>query len=363
MPTPVITHTQTSWAYQTSLVENIKGPSRFMTTLLFGDREEPVPTESIELSYLEGERYLAPFVELNAEAIAVGGRSEVFANVSAPNIRLKRPMDAYNAFLRRPPGGGMFITSGAPVAAARSEAIVKDAAYMVDLVENRLEWMACQMAAPATPVSGFIELSYQASEKANFRIRIPRSADMNATLVSPALWSESTANIEGDFHAAKRIFSKHLDAPGGVVVLGTAASNAFRANAAVKADLDKKNVSSGTLELQNQFNESGAIYLGSIYGFSVWEYAREYVSDAGAATPFIPTDKAVFLAGGNAMQENKIFYGAIPDHDAFEQGLFVGRRFSKSWKTPDPSVYTQLLHTRPLPMIRRPNGIYILDVL
>lgn len=363
MPTPVITHTQQGWAFQTSMVETLRGPSRFLTTLIFGDREEPVPTESIELSYKEGNRNVAPFVELNAEAIAVPGTSITLANVSAPNIKLKRPMDAYNAFIRRQPNSGMFITGGAPVAAARAAAMADDAQVMVDMAENRIEWMTAQMVAPTSPVSGFIELSYQINERANFRIRIPRSTDMNGLLVNPARWTDASPNIEGDFHNAKRLFSKYGDWPLGVCILGTSASNAFRSNAAVKADLDKTNVRAGTLELINQFNESGAIYLGRIYGVEVWEYSREYVDEDGTSKPFIPADKAVFLAGGGAMNDNKIFYGPIPDHDAFEQGTFVGRRFSKSWKTHDPSVFVQLFQTRPLPMIRRPNGIYILDVL
>ena len=145
--------------------------------------------------------------------------------------------------------------------------------------------------------------------------------------------------------------------------MGKTASNAFRANAAVKADLDKNNVQAGTLELINQFGDSGAIYLGKIYGVPCWEYSREIVDEDGVSKPLIPDDKVVFIAGGAAMNDNKIFYGPIPDHDAIEQGTFVGRRFSKAWKTPDPSVYVQLLQSRPLPMIRRPNAIYILDVL
>lgn len=363
MPTPVITNTQLGWAFQTSVVENIRGPSQFLTTLIFGDREVPVPTESIELSYKEADRNVAPFVELNSEAIAVPGRSVTFANVSAPNMKMKRTMEAYQVALRRQPGTDVFIRNAQPVLAARAAAIAEDSEIMVNMAINRIEWMVAQMIAPTTPVSGYIELSYQVNERANFRIRIPRSTDMNATLLTTARWNDTSPNIEGDVFGVKRIFAKWGNWPLATAILGSSASNAFRSNATIKADLDKRNLDAGRLTLISQFQDSGAIYLGNVYGVDWWEYSREYVDEDGTSKPFIPADKAVFLAGGNAMSDNTIFYGAIPDHDAMDQGLYVGRRFSKAMKTFDPSVYTQIFQTRPLPMIRRPNGIYILDVL
>lgn len=363
MPTPVITNTQLGWAVQTGLVNNIKLPSSFLTTLYFQGREQVLPTESVELSYKEGERLMAPFVEVNAEAISVGGRSTTFANVSTPNIRIKRPMEAYNVFLRRQPGTGMFITSGAPVADARTAAIAEDAAYMVELVENRLEWMVAQMLTD--PTSGTINLSYSVADRANWKISIPRKTAMTATLVGGGGWDQAVSGTVGDgiaanFHTVKEAFSENQNAAPEVCVMDKLAAAMFLSAPGIKDLLDKRNVSVGTLEMINQFNESGAIYLGTFCGIPCWEYARGYVSDAGAATNFMPANTAIFISGGR--KDGKILYGAIPDHDAFEQGMFVGKRFSKSWKEPDPSVYTQLLQTRPLPMIRNPNSIYVLTV-
>ena len=103
MPTPVITNNVLGWAFQTSYINNTKRPSQFLKQLYFEGREENVPTESIEYSFREGDRLLAPFVEVNGEAVSVGGRSVTFANISAPNIKLKRAMDAYNSLIRRLP--------------------------------------------------------------------------------------------------------------------------------------------------------------------------------------------------------------------------------------------------------------------
>lgn len=365
MPTPVITHGNLGWAYQTAYANRVKTPSSFLTQLVFGGREETLPTETIELSYREGERFLAPFVELNAEAIPVGTRSTTFANVSAPNIKLKRPMEAYNHFLRRQPGTGMFITSARQVAAARQAAIAEDTLFMTELIENRVEWMVSQLVTGMT--SGFMRLEYQVEDRANFRISIPRSTDMTATLGSNTNWNGSAPNIRNNVHAVKRIFSKHINAPLATCVMGSTAADYFMDNEEIRKHLDTKNVSAGALNLQAQFGENGAIYLGRIYGCDFWEYSREYNDGTsyapGSNVPFVGAEKAIFIAGGNALSDSKIYYGCIPDHDAFEQGSMQTKRFSKSWKEPDPSIFVQLMQTRPLPMIRQPNAIVVMDVI
>lgn len=359
MPTPVITNTQLNWAVQTGIVNRIDPVSSFLAGAAFGGREETLPTESLELSYLDGTQNMAPFVQVNAEAISVGGRSTTFANVSTPNIRIKRPMDAYNAFLRRPPGGNIFISGPGDVASARAATIVEDATVMSDMVDTRLEWMVAQMLTDKT--SGSMSLSYQVADRANWKVTVPRSTAMTVALSGGALWSApTTATPMADFHNAKRAFAKNGGFTPTIAIMGSAAASAFMAIDQVKTLLDNRRIDAGSLALQSQFNASGAIYLGTFMGIPCWEYSREYISDAGASTPFIPTDTVVFLSNNT---DNKIYYGAIPDHDAFDQGLFVGKRFSKSWKTHDPSVYVQLLQTRPLPFFRRPNTVYVLDVI
>lgn len=362
MPTPVITNNQLGWAVQTGMVNNVKKPSSFLLQTYFQGREENLPTESVELSYKDGERELAPFVELNAEALPVGGRSVTFANVSCPNIRIKRPMEAYNVFLRRQPGTGLFINGGDIVAAARTAAIAEDAEFMVELVQNREEWMVSQMLNDIT--SGSINLSYQVEDRANFKVSIPRSADMTLALTSNG-WDDSVGGtvgggIQANFHTVKRMFSKHSMGAPTMCIMDDLAADKFMGAAAVKTLLDTRNVSAGTLELQSQFNDAGVIYLGSFMGIPCWEYSREYSTETGTTASFMADNTAIFLSSGR--RDGKVFYGAIPDHDAFDQGLFVGKRFSKSWKENDPSIFIQLLQTRPLPMIRNPNAHFVMQV-
>jgi hypothetical protein len=358
MPTPVITNTQLGWATLSTTLSNIKPTSSFLKQLFFGDRTENMTTESVELSYLEGHNKMAPFVELSAEAVPVEGNSNVFANVSCPNIKIKRPMDAYNAFLRRQPGTGIFV-SGNEVAVARQAAIVEDQLTMARMVERREEWMVSKMLTGVD--STYLILSYQDSTnlRANFRVRYPRPSGHVVTVSTS--WATSTV-IKLDFHKAKRKMAQTTRLVPNVVVLGSNAAELFITNTAVLSSLDNRNVSIGNQTMMTQFSEAGAIFLGNYCGIDVWEYSAEYIDEDGTTSvPYIGADQAIFLHTSPS-NEAKFLYGAIPDHDAFEQGLFVGQRFSKAWKVPDPSVMTQMLQTRPMPLVRRPGAVYALDV-
>ena len=61
--------------------------------------------------------------------------------------------------------------------------------------------------------------------------------------------------------------------------------------------------------------------------------------------------------------QNVAYYGAIPDWDAFDEGLMQGKRFSKSWKEKDPSVRQILAHSRPLFVPRRPASMVSMKVV
>jgi hypothetical protein len=354
---PILTNTtgMLGWAFQTSVLSNIKPNAAFLKGLFFGGREENLPTEVAELSYLEGHQQMAPFVEVNAEAVSVQGHSVRFANVATPNIRIKRPMEAYTVMQNRLPGTGMFITGGDAVVAARLAAIAEDAKTLADMIERREEWMASELLTGATAAT--MDLSYQVAERANFRVRYPRSTTMVAA--AGTAWDTST-DIDGDFHRAKRAMSKYQQLVPTHCIMDSQTASRFMKNATVRSLMDNRRINPGDLQLANQFNESGAIPLGTFCGISCWEYSGEYTNDSGVSTAFMPTGVALFLHCSPS-NEAKFLYGAIPDHGAFESGNFVGKRFAKTFKTDDPSTLVQLLQSRPMPLIRRPGAVYRLS--
>jgi len=356
MPTPVLTNTMLGWAYQTEVINNVLPTSSFLKRLMFGNRELTLPTESVELSYLVGDHKMAPFVEVNGEAKMIDARSSTFDNVSCPNIRIKRPMEAYQVLNKRQPGTGIFVEGSRAILNARRKAIGEDAQYMRDLIDVREEWMVAQLLTDTTAAN--MSISYQVAEGANWKVSVPRPHATDFVRNAGATWDGSTS-IELDFHKAKEIMSKYQRLVPNVCVMGSTAAAEFITNAGVKALLDKRNISAGALQLTSQFNESGAIYLGSFCGIECWQYNAEYVSDAGVSTPFVGAAQAIFLHTSPA-NRSLFYYGAIPDHDAMDQGMFEGKIFSKAWKEKDPSVYVQLAHTRPLPHIRKTGAVLVM---
>lgn len=364
MPLPVRTDNFLGWAFLTGAINEVKPAASFLTNLFFPQRRT-VPTETIEMSYIDGDRKLAPFVMVNGEAVSVAGRTHRFANVMAPNIRIKRPMEAYEFLLRRQPGTQVFVT-GNDVLSSYRQALADDVSIMADLISNRIEWMCSEMAVKA-------KLSFAVSEQDNFQVTIPRAAALGGNTgvaltgnnrwghtFSGATFTEgTTSDPVYDFGQAKYELSKYGVVPT-IAVMGRRAAQAFMSHSKVRELMDYARLTAGTLTYQNQFIEQGAIPYGVFAGIQVWEYSRTYVNDAGSEVPFLGEDMVIFLSA-DAQANNVLYFGAIPDHDAIEGGLLQTEIFSKSWMEKDPSIRVQLAHTRPLPVPRRPNTVYVLD--
>lgn len=356
-----------TWAYLTGTISEVMPAADFMTKLLFPN-ERTLPTEVIELSYLDGGRSLAPFVTINGEAKIVPGRTTRFANVMAPNIALVRPMQAYQNLLRRAPGTGVFVDSGEILAAYR-QAIADDVEIMANMIDNRLEWMACNMAT-------YCKIDYSSAapdqETDKFDVTVPRDAALGGNtgvaLAGGARWAHTagyatqgaTSDPVKDFDQAKFLMAKKGNIPI-MVVMGREAARAFKFHTVVKDWLKQLgNIRVGELTHEEQYTAQGALLLARDFcGIPVWEYSQTYTDDAGVEQYFLDPEAVLFISG-RAKQDNVVYYGAIPDHEAFQNGTYMSKRFSKSWINKNPSNLMQLAQSRPLPFTRRPNAIYTL---
>ena len=338
-----------SWSSLTQAVNEIKSPNQFLKRLVF-TQHETQPTESIEFGLFTGDREVAPFVERDGEAIPVSGYGEVFQTVSAPNIRIKRPIKPSELLFNRRPGTVIFPGAGEIVSAAEAH-VARDAKRLADLVTNAEEYL-CALA-----IRGVI--SYTAADESNFTITIPKPAGNTVTLAT--FWDDPAGTPSADFLTAKKLVSDEVGLGITHCILGSEAMTAFLQNDEVKALMDINNVSAGALTLMEQFNQDGAIFLGVFCGVQVWGYPRT-VKVKGVATDLIRAKYAEFLSITPAA-ENTLYYGAIPDLDAFEGRNFQAERFSKSWTQPDPSVMQMLVHSRPLPIPRRPGSMVSMKVV
>lgn len=337
-----------AWQTLTAMINEIKSPAIFLKKLLFSN-EITLPTETIELSYLTGDREIAPFVRVNGEAIMVEGYGETFATVKAPNIRIKRPITPAAVLFTRRPGTVIFPTPGEQMSAINAH-IARDGQRMADLISNSEEWMAA-MAIRGT-------ITYSVDDEEVFTITYPKPAGHELTVGD--LWS-GTSNPEEDFLAAKRLIADETGLIPTHCVMGQSAATEFMKNARVSTLLDTRNYNAGVVTIESQFREDGALFLGIFAGIPCWEYSRT-IDVNGTSTSLIRTDRAEFLCATPAAQ-NVAYYGAIPDMEAFEGGLLQSKRFAKSWTEKDPSVRQMLVHSRPLFVPRRPGSFVSMKVV
>jgi hypothetical protein len=342
------------WSSLTGVVNEMKSPNQFLKRLLFGNVETK-STEDIEISVLTKSREIAPFVRKNGEGIMVPGAGKTFQTVQAPNIRIKRPFTPSQLLYGRQPGTAIFPTAGEQISAIQQH-INRDLQVMADMVTNTQEYMAAMVLQGA--------LTYEVEDEEVYQITYPKPASHTITLST--FWDDSTptdVEFNENLHTAKKLCSEEVSLSVSDCVLGTEAGNAFRAlvRKGVLKTLDQRAVNGGNADFTQQFNDDGAIYLGSLDGIRFWEYVRT-VSVNGVSTPMIRPKYAEFLCVTPAA-ENVEYYGAIPDMDAFQGGLMQTQRFSKSWMEKDPSAMIALLHSRPLPVPRRPGSMVSMKVV
>lgn len=337
---------QLKWASLTGVVNEMKSPSQFLHRLLFGN-QQTLPTEDVEISVITKDREIAPFVRKNGEGLMVPGVGKTFQTVGAPNIRIKRPFTPSQLLFGRQPGTVIFPTSGQQISAVQQH-INRDLQAMADMVTNTQEYLA------AMAIRGSI--TYEVEDEEVFQITYNKPAAHTITLTT--FWDDGTptdVEFNENVHTAKKLCSDEVGLAVTDCVLGEEAGQALRAlvRKGVLKSLDQINVRGGAFDFTSQFTDDGVIYLGSLDGVRFWEYPRTINVD-GTSTPLVRSKYAEFLCVTPAA-ENVEYFGAIPDMKAFNGSLFQSQRFSKSWEVEDPSAMMALLHSRPLPVTRRPG--------
>lgn len=336
----------------TAMVNNMKSPSTFLQRLLFSNHQT-LTTENIEIDTLVRGRSTAPFVRKNGEAIMVGGYTSKKAIVEAPNIRIKKPFTPSELLFGRKPGAPIFVTGNEQMTALQQH-IARDLQGMVDMISNTQEWMVSQV------ITGTI--FYSVADQETYTITYPKPAGNTVDVSGSAPWTnQTTSNILEDEIAAKRVVADEVGLGVTICLMGAEAAAAFRANAKIQAVLDNKNISAGQLTFNEQFTADGAIFLGNLSGIPHWEYSRT-IDVEGVSTAMIRSKYAEYIAVSPAA-ENILYYGAIPDMKAINGQQIQTERFSKSWEEEDPSVLMALVHSRPLPVPRRPGSYYSLKVI
>lgn len=340
------------WAFMTGVVNELKAPNQFLRRLLFS-RTQEVPTEHIQVTTLSNNREMAPFVRKNGEALMVGGGAEKEHLVEAPNIRIKKPFTPSNLLFGRPEGAittnYRAVNSAAEQQRSINEYIQRELQDMEDRIVNAEEWLCAQA------LTG--EINYEVADEEVFTITFWRHADAEMTMdVFLDDGDPTTVRLLATLRAVQNLSNQLTGLGMTDAICGSEAAAAIMelVEAGHLKWLDIRGISAGTVTFLEQFNDDGALYLGTFNQIRFWEYGRTILNN-GVEEPLIRAKYIEFVARTPNAQRI-MYYGAIPDMKALQGRRFQGRRFSKSWDEEDPSVRIALVHSRPLPIPRKPNA-------
>ena len=342
--------------HYTTLTEAIneqKAPNNFLKNRFFG-RDITVPTRHIELSYTRRGRLIAPFVKRNGAAIMTVGRAESFANVEPPHIRIKRPMSPSDLMVNRRPGGVIF-ASGEDIGSAMRQYMADEMEMMLDDVTNSEEYLS------ALAIRGSI--TYAAQDEATFTVVSPRTATHDFALAGADRWDQTNSSPRKTFKTVMQLVNEDVGLGVTDVVMGADAAEAFLSNPESNTLLDVRRFNTGTLDFNQQFQQDGALFLGTyVGGIMIWMYPRQ-VSVGSTAVDLVRSKYAEFIARTPAAQF-VTYYGAIEDMKAIGPGkVLQSKRFSKSWEEEDPSARMLLVESNPLPVMRRPDASCSVQVI
>lgn len=338
--------------YLTALVENIKTPNQFLKKLLYS-REDPLTTEEIRIETRTRGRYIAPFVRKDGEGIMVPGATTGGYSVQGPNIRIKRPLSVSGALFNRRVGSGLIFSPAAAQQKANVGAILaEDMAIMEDMIVNAEEWLCAQT------LRGVV--SYAVPDEEVFTITFPRDSSSNITpavFLNDASPAVAAAAFLLSLQTIKEVASNDGSPAITDAIMGAGAADKLMSLVAggyITLPNDR-NISLGSMTFVSQFSDDGVLFLGELGGIRFWRYARTAMFLDGSAQEMIRSSWIEYVSVSPAA-DRVMYYAAINDLDAIEENKFVGKRFAKSWRQPDPSAQMSLVHSRPMPVPRRPNA-------
>lgn len=343
------------WTFLTPLVNEVKPAQTFLHTLLFSTHVT-TPTAVIEIARLIGDRSMAPFTKRGAEATMVAGLTQEAYDVRPPAMRIKKPFTPSPLLFQRGFGEAIYLNPGQTQQQAVQTHIARDTQRMVTLMENSQEYLSAQA------LTGTISYS-NVDQGVAFEIAFARDPGNEVVLTGPDLWDAGTSEPFQDVLAAKRQVADQHGLNLTDVILGDEATDAFTLNTKIRADIKTDTaLNAGAMNLAANFNGQGVVFLGMVYGLRWWSYGRSINVPGSGLTPLVRSKFAEFVAVGPA-SEMVEYFGAIEDMTAFQSGLLAAERYSKGWEIQDPSSIVQLVESHPLPVLRRPNAVYSLQVV
>lgn len=329
------------------MVERVPVPLTFLRNLVLRRPDRTLHTKMVSWSVRDRTRMRLPFVEEGAPGVLVGRSGSKVVEMSAPNIRVKKPFRATELLVREnKPEVSWAPSEGELLAGIRGE-IAQDLEDMLEDATNTEEWMVSQ-ALQGT-------LAYT-SDTASFSLDYgkPAAATFNAANFLDTAADPGLALLEMIDTAVEKQQSIELLTPTHAVG-GSEFATYWRSKVLTSStikDLLRTDLRGalGRIALENPDVASGARYLGTLQNVDFWAYPTQL-----DGVDLIRPKYLEFIHSSRASGA-QMLYAAVEDMDLALAGRrsMSTKRFVKSWLEKDPSVLMQLLHSRPVPALPRP---------
>jgi Phage major capsid protein E len=181
------------------------------------------------------------------------------------------------------------------------------------------------------------------------------------TKTSPAkLWSDPASDPLGDIRGALRLVSSACGVSADLIVMGSAAADAFESNAQVQNAYNKLQVIPGILDPQTV--AFGVTLLGSYRGLPIYCDETQYLDSTGAMKSYVPADNVLIAASSLA---GTMAYGGIGQVDANETSfkVYAGRRIPVISFEVLEDFRKFRLSSRPVPVPQNLASWALLDVI
>jgi hypothetical protein len=313
----------------TEAIEQLKPISNFFRATFFNRPAEEHNTEVVDIDLYKGQRKVAPYTRSSAKSTPLSRCKFSTGGFSIPYIKISRSLEAAQTLLRMP---GENIYNNRTPAARAQEQIVKDLADIEESIQRAEELQAAQAI-----VYGKVTIK---GEEVDAEIDLKRDAQL--TFTAAELWTSEFVDIGAQLREWTRLIFKLSGFTPTMLIGGATALEAFFANPGVQSLLDNRRMDVGSITTTNSTAPfPGAKRYGNYFGFDIWEYYELYLDDADDTEKLLVPEDCVILA--SPAMRCKPHYGVIKDFGA----LIPMRRFAKSIKKDDPSVYEAIVQCAP----------------
>lgn len=305
-------------------------------------------SEEIHFDVISKTRRVAPFVSPLVAGKVVASQGFVTTTFKPAYVKDKRVWNPGRA-LKRSPGEQI---GGSMSPQERQRALLAyELQDQVDCVMRRLELMAAEALRLGTvTVSGDL---YPTKV-----VDFGRAAGQTIALAGGAKWNAATT-VKGldNLKTWAQIIFKATGSWPIDVVMDADAFVTFSGLDQVKDRLTLQRMANVMPTMtQGVPLTQGAVFMGTIDGFNIWQYSDYYTDANGVDQPILPSGTVIM---GSAAIEGVQCYGAIQD-DAV---LAAVPYYAKSWTEQDPSVRYLLMQSAPLVVPVRPNASACITVL